>query len=218
VDDVVFYNVAWPYPTLARYLVESVRRWCPGARVTQLSDPQTPEVPNVDRVVRASHPFGAAVHYAGYQYLAESAPSPCLFVDLDMAFNGPFEVPGEADVALAPRARRDGLRTRHKQRYPYCSAMYVTHAAFWQECFQTMLEFGRRRAVCDNMEAVGLVVGSGRYRVQHLDPALYNKIPHDRQDYDPAARIYHFKSRRRDDRKTWMAEFCQRHLNGEAHG
>jgi hypothetical protein len=217
--DVVFYNIGWPHATEG--FIGSIRQHMPDARITQLSDMDTPAVPGVDRVRRATAPYPLVrktLSYVGYHFLADLDLDECLFLDMDMLINADVAdvFDGHFDVAVCPRPARDGMKAWMHVRWPYCSAMFVKTRAFWQDVYAAMRALPTREWV-DNMEAVGTVVNSGRYRVKLLDPSLYNRVPKSVDAYDPAVKIYHFKGGRKDNRHLWMGEFYDRHMREVAH-
>jgi hypothetical protein len=217
--DVVFYNIGWPHPT--EPFIGSIRQHMPDARITQLSDMDTPQVPGVDRVLRAEAPFPlkrATLNYVGYSFLAALDVDKCLFLDMDMVLNGSVASvwDDDFDVAVCPRQRKDGVKMWMHEKWPYCSAMFVKTREFWQDCYAAMLALPTREWV-DNMEAVGSVIKGGKYRIKLLDPSLYNRVPKSRDAYSPRVKIYHFKGGKKDHRHLWMGDFYDQHMREVAH-
>ena len=214
--DFVFYNIGWPNERMAECFIKSIRNHMPDARITQLSDMYTQEVEGVDRVRRAPSPFPLErnfLHYNAYSYLANLDLETCIFTDMDMLYGGNVEdvLADDFDVALCRRGRNDGMKGRVRRRWPYCSAMFVKTSQFWKDCYKTMLEL-KNREWANNMEAVALVVNSGKYRVKFLDPQVYNYLPRGLSSFYPTVKIYHFKSRRVDNRHLWMDTFYDKHM------
>jgi hypothetical protein len=78
-----------------------------------------------------------------------------------------------------------------------------------------MLGLERRRWT-DNMWAVGTVIRSGKYKFRNLDGFIYNRMPVNKEDFDPNAKVFHFKSRSDNDRKSFMNYFYETHIKNGA--
>ena len=218
--NIVFYNINWAHKNTERCFVGSIRKHMPNAHIIQLSDMETPKVDDVDEVIKERRLFARSknnVHYEGYRLLSELDVDELMFADMDFIFNDSVEhlFDGDFEVSLCDkRGPGCGIRTHQIERYPYLGVIITKTKEFWKDCYKYMLGFEKKRWP-DNMEAVAKIVDSGKYKVKFIDGNIYNKVPRFKDDYNPDAKIYHFKGSKKVDRKEWMEDFYDEYIMGE---
>jgi len=223
--NIVFYKIKtvdyyFDMESLEASFIESIKLHMPDSAVIQLSDTETPEVKGVDKIVRFPNQHGNSkqfVHYEGFSYLSEFNLENMLLTDTDMLYNANVEhlFEGDFDVAACPRGRDSGGTIREVNiRHPFPSIIITKNPQFWKDCSELMLSLPLRRWE-DNMWAVGQVINNGKYKSKLLNGFLYNRMPHHKDDFDPDAAVFHFKSRGINDRKSFMNYFFETHIKSK---
>jgi hypothetical protein len=189
----------------------------PDANIVQLSDMDTAEVKGVDKIIRYPRTFGSTqqtVHYEGFKYLSELDIENILLTDTDMLYNANVEhlMEGDFEISASRRCGGAGLTRRSiNAQFPYPSIIISKNPQFWKDCATEMLGLTKRRWT-DNMWAVGKVINSGKYKFKPLHGWVYNRMPVHKDDFDPDAQVFHFKSRGDNDRKSFMNFFYETHI------
>jgi len=187
-------------------MVRSVRRVIPNARIVQMSDKGTPEVPGVDEVRRL--PYDGYLMKFRLKHLADWPHEQALILDTDVivkadvsdVFDQPF------DLALTRRSKpemsADGVDMA--KRHPYnCGVMFSRSPAFWLECYRWLQDAKPKLwGWWGDQEAVINV--APRYNILDLPVEEFNWSPSGPEELSDA-RIWHYKGA---IRKQWMLDIA----------
>lgn len=182
----------------AKLMVESVREHLPGARIVQMSDPDTDAI--VDEVIRK--PYDGRMMTFRLGHLADFAHDSMLILDDDCILKGDvshvFAKP--FDVALTLRTGPVYFdNVNMTESCPYnTGVMFSRSQGFWSKCAQVAdrLPDQFKRWWGDQM-AVGLTARRGHWRVHELDVQRYNWSPGAASDTSDAL-VWHYKGKRKD--------------------
>ena len=211
-NNILLYNVHYPFQGTT--FIDSIKKFMPNSPIYQLSDMETPRVKGTTLVIRGyARPYKHFTPFIGYEYLSNLDLRNLIVMDMDMLLNAPIDdvFNDDFDIAVCRRGRREGVRRILAERFPYCSIMFTRTTEFWKDCYNLMKTY-RRRLWTDDMTAKKTIIESGKYKVKLLDSKIYNNIPRNKDDYNNETRVFHFKSRRIDDRKLFIQYFYDRYI------
>ena len=184
----------WVGPDIAipEYLVKSVRLTCGEAtEVIQLTDPGTPEVPGVSRVIRGALSEHIMVARLQAYSNLELSVDYTYFCDADSIFINSLQLDSSDDILLSPRVENHKINPYYPEHYPEFEGKMIMEVmpflfgamavrgennifkGLLRKCLKLPPRFHRWYG---DQVALAKSVGAGNFNYGHLDPAIYLKI------------------------------------------
>jgi hypothetical protein len=201
----------------AALFVESVRKVMSTAYIVQCTDPQTAEVPGVDRVFRHDGNVKDLMMFRIDLFSRITLNGPAVYLDSDMLMLRAFDLHkalGKADVGLCervfgrnnlinPKCEIDASEYEGRtfgQVWPYLGCFAIARSpSFWSRCRDIVDGLPEKfRFWYGDQEALRIISRSPSLKVAKLKESEFACLPHFAKDY-PTPYFLHFKGPRQKD-------------------
>jgi hypothetical protein len=215
--NIIFTNLSYPFRLLEKCFVGSIKKHMPESRLIQYSGVNTPKVDGVDEVIRKEHPFKESHNMIGLictYFIKDVALENMIFMDMDMMLNAPIDdvFEDDFDVAICPRSKYEGMKTYLRERFPYYGIFFIKNKCTFVKDYYDLMHSFKSTHWHDDMDAKRELINSGRYKVKFLDSEIYNRLPRNKDDFDKNTKVFHFKGRKKEDRKLFAEYFYETYI------
>lgn len=187
---------------LAKVLVHSIREHHNDAIIYQVSNLSTPEVPDVDNVLRLQMSEGLMTfRVASFAIL----PKEVIYLDTDVVIQSNLDHVFDDDFDVAFTKRNSPIKTKEEdltEDMPYNGGVvFSRNKDFWKDCHEVCKKLPlRRQNWFGDQIAMAIVAKTGKYKIKEF-PVEYNFSPKNFNEDVSSMKIVHYKG----ERKVWMA-------------